>query len=107
MVGVEAVQEIVADDGAGADALNAKCLGDESKVILQTACAKDLFDPRYKKAGEIIGEIFFIGDGDDVVGIGEESVILIGVPVAAGVGKAGLIEKQREYERMMNRGKLK
>mgnify|MGYP003107191456 CR=1 FL=1 len=93
MVGVEAVQEIVADDGAGAGALSAQRLGDEGKVIFQTICAKDLFDPRHKKAGEVIGEIFFIGDGDDVVGIGEESVVLVWVPVAAGVGKAGLIER--------------
>lgn len=93
MVGVEAVQEIVADDGAGAGALGAEGLGDERKVLFQIILPKSFFNPRHEKAGEVIGEIFFIGDGDDVVGIGGESVVLVGVPVAAGVGKAGLIER--------------
>ena len=41
MVGVEAVQEIVTDDGAGAGALGAKCLGDESKVIFSPVLSKE------------------------------------------------------------------
>ena len=93
MVGVEAVQEIIADDGAGAGALNAKCLGDESKVIFQGIGTVHDFYKLHKAANNIIGEVFFVGDGQHVVCVRDKGCIFAVIPLTASIGKAVHIQR--------------
>lgn len=68
----EIVQEVVADDLPAGAALIAKGFCDIVEVCFQRISTVNCFQPCTQARYDIIVQIFFIGDGDNIVGIWEE-----------------------------------
>ena len=71
----EIVQEVVADDLPAGAALIAKGFCDIVEVCFQRISTVNCFQPCTQARYDIIVQIFFIGDGDNIVGIWEEHFI--------------------------------
>ena len=86
MVGIEVIQEVAADHLAGRT-LAAERVGNKLEVFFQRIIAIDLADKLHKASGNVIVKILVIADGDDVVAVRDDGLVLAGVPFAACVGK--------------------
>lgn len=86
MVGIEVIQEVAADHLAGRP-LAAERVGNKLEVFLQRIIAVDLADKLHEASGDVIIKILVIADGDDVVAVRDDGLVLAGVPFAARVGK--------------------
>ena len=71
----EIVQEVVADDLPAGAALIAKSFCDVIQVCFQRISTVNRFQPCAQARYDIIVQIFFIGDRDNVIGIREEHFI--------------------------------
>ena len=69
VVGVKIVQEIAADD-LPRRALAAQRVGDKAEVFFQRVVAVNHADELDKAGDDVVGKIFVVTDGDDVVRIG-------------------------------------
>ena len=78
----EIVQEIVADDLPAGAALITQCFCNKVNVFFQRSCTVHRFQPVAQASDNIIVQIFFIGDGDDIIFVREEHLIyrLYGLP---------------------------
>ena len=87
MVGIEVIQEVAADYLAGRT-LAAERVGNKLEVFLQRIIAVDLADKLHETPGNVIVKILVIADGDDVVAVRDDGLVLAGVPFAARIGKS-------------------
>ena len=71
----EIVQEIVADDLPAGGALVAQCFGNVIQVCFQRIRTVHHLQPVAQAGDNIIVQIFFIGDGDDIIFVREEHLV--------------------------------
>ena len=69
------VHKVVADDLPAGAALIAQCFCNKVKVFFQRSCTVYSFQPVAQAGNNIIVQIFFIGDGDDIIFVREEHLI--------------------------------
>ena len=93
MILEEVIQEIIANDLSAGVALVAKRLGNEVQIGLQRVLAIDLFQPCTEQADNIIWEVFFIRNGENVVLIRDKAAVFAAVSFTACVGKAIHIQR--------------
>lgn len=86
VVGVEVVQEVAADHLTGRT-LAAERVGNKLEVFFQRIIAVDLADKLHEASGNIIIKILVIADGDDIVAVRDDGLVLAGVPFAARIGE--------------------
>ena len=75
MVGIEVIQEVAADNFAG-HTLAAERICDELEVFFQRFLAVDSFHPLHKPSGDVIVEVVIIADGDDIVRVNRERLVV-------------------------------
>ena len=92
MVGIEVIQEVAADHLAGRT-LAAECVGNKLEVFFQRIIAIDLADKLYKKPGNVIVKILVIADGDDIIAVRDDGLVLAGIPFAARIGKTVHVQR--------------
>lgn len=87
VVGVEVVQEVIANDVLWLAAV-AEGVGDEVQVLVQRFLAVDHLDEAHKPGDDIVVEVFVVADGDHIVHIDGEALIpfLIHPTVAGTIG---------------------
>ena len=86
MILEEIVQEVVADDLPAGTDLIAKGFCDVVEVCFQCICTVHYFQPCTQARNDIIVQIFFISDGDDVIGIRDKSLVFTAIPLTARIG---------------------
>lgn len=86
VVGKEVVDKVRPDNLPGR-ALSAQGVGDEFQVFLQGVLTVDHPDEVHELAGEVILKVVIVADGEDVVGVRDDGLILGRIPLAAGIGK--------------------
>ena len=86
VVGKEVVDEVRPDDLPGC-AFSAQGVGDEFQVLLQGVLAVDHPDEVHELAGEVILKVVVVADGEDVVGVRDDGLILGRIPLPAGIGQ--------------------
>ncbi len=92
VVGIEVIQEVAADHLAGRT-LAAERVGNKLEVFFQRIIAVDLADKLYKKPGNVIVKILVIADGDDIVAVRDDGLVLAGIPFAARIGKTVHVQR--------------
>ena len=92
MVGIEVIQEVAADHLAGRT-LAAERVGNKLEVFFQRIIAVDLADKLHEASGNVIVKILVIADGDDVVAVRDDGLVLAGIPVSARIGKSVHIQR--------------
>ena len=87
MVGIEVIQEVAADNFAG-HTLAAERICDELEVFFQRFLAVDSFHPLHKPSGDVIVEVVIIADGDDIVRVNRERLVvsLIDLVIIGAIG---------------------
>ena len=87
VVGIEVIQEVAADD-LTRRTLAVKRICDKLEVFFQRFLAVDGFDPLHKTSSNVIVKILVIADGDDIVRVDRERlvVILIDLVIVGTVG---------------------
>ena len=83
----EIVQEVVADNLSTGAALIAKGFCDIIEVCFQRIGTVHHFQPCTQARYDIIVQIFFIGDGDNIVSIRDIALVFAAIPLAACIGK--------------------
>ena len=91
VVGKEVVEKVGPDD-LPRRALSAQGVGDEFQVLLQGVLTVDYPDEVHELAGEVVLKIVIVADGEDVVGVRDDSLVLGGLPLPAGVGQPAHIQ---------------
>ena len=86
VVGVEAVQQIIANDLPGRT-LAAEGIGDEFQVLLQRVITVDHAHKLDHTGGQVVLKVGIIADWDDVVLIGDNGLVFAVVPLAACISK--------------------
>lgn len=86
VVGKEVVDEVRTDNLSGC-AFSAQGVGDEFQVLLQGVLTIDHPDEVHELAGEVVLKVVVVADGENVVGVRDDGLILGGVPLAAGIGQ--------------------
>ena len=76
MVGIEVIQEVAADHLAGRT-LAAERVSDELEVFFQRLFAVDGLYPLHKPSGDVIVEVVIIADGDYIVRVNRERLVVI------------------------------
>ena len=76
MVSIEVIQEVASDDLAGCS-LAAERICDKLEVFFQRFLSVNGFDPLHKTSGDVIVEIVIITDGNDIVRVNREGLIVI------------------------------
>ena len=89
----EVVQEVVADDLPAGAALIAQCFCDIIEVCLQRICTVHHLQPVAQARYNIIVQIFFIGDGDNIVSIRNIALVFAAIPLAACIGQSFHIQR--------------
>ena len=92
VVGIEVVQEVAANHFAGRT-LAAQRVGNKLEVFFQRIIAVDLADKLHETSGNIIVKILIIADGDDIVAVRDDGLVLAGIPFAARVGKSVYVQR--------------
>ena len=86
VVGKKVVDE-VRPDNLPRSALPAQGVGDEFQVLLQGVLTVDHPDEVHELAGEVVLKVVIVADGEDVVGIRGNGLILGRIPLPAGIGQ--------------------
>ena len=89
----EVVQEVIADDLPAGTALIAKGFCDIVEVCFQRIGTVHHFQPCAQARYDIIVQIFFIGDGDNIVGIRNIALVFAAIPLAACIGQSFHIQR--------------
>ena len=89
----EIVQEVIADDLPAGAALIAKSFCDIIEVCFQRIGTVHRFQPIAQARYDIIVQIFFIGDGDNIISIRNIALIFAAIPLAACIGKPFHIQR--------------
>ena len=89
----EIVQEVVSDDLPAGAALIAEGFCDIVEVCFQCISTVSRFQPRAQAGYNIIVQIFFIGDGNDIVGIRDIALVFAAIPLAACIGQSFHIQR--------------
>ena len=84
----EVVQEVIADDLPAGTALIAKGFCDIVEVCFQRIGTEHHFQPCAQARYDIIVQIFFIGDGNNIVGIRNIALVFTAIPLAACIGQS-------------------
>ena len=92
MIRIEVAQEIAADHLAGC-ALSAESVGNKAQVLLERVLAVYLADEINEFADNVVAEILVIADGNDVISVGDNGLVLAGIPFAARIGEPVHIER--------------
>ena len=89
----EIVQEVIADDLPAGAALIAKGFCDVIKVCFQRISTIHHFQPVAQAGYNIIVQIFFISDGDNIVGIRNITLVFTAIPLAACISQSFHIQR--------------
>ena len=89
----EVVQEVVADDLPAGAALIAEGFCDIVKVFFQRICTVHCFQPCTQARYNIIVQIFFISDRDNIVSIRNIALVFAAIPLSACIGKPFHIQR--------------
>ena len=89
----EIVQEVIADDLPAGAALIAKGFCDIVEVYFQRISTVHHFQPCTQARYDIIVQIFFIGDGDNIVSIRDIALVFAAIPLATCIGQSFHIQR--------------
>ena len=92
VIGKEIVEEVAADDLFGV-AFSAEGIGDEPEVFGQRGRAVDGLHKAEETGSEVVLKILIVADGDDVVPVGGEGLVVAGIPDAAREGEARHVQR--------------
>ena len=93
MILEEIVQEVVSDNLPAGAALIAEGFCDIIKVCFQRISTVHCFQPCTQARYNIIVQIFFIGDGDNIVSIRNIALVFAAIPLAACIGQSFHIQR--------------
>ena len=93
MILEEIVQEVVTNNLPAGAALIAKGFCDVIKVFFQRISTVNRFQPRAQARYNIIVQIFFIGDRDNIVSIRNIALVFAAIPLAACIGQSFHIQR--------------
>lgn len=93
MILEEVIQEVIANDLPAGIALARQCFGNKVQIVLQRVLAVDLFQPCTEQPYNIIREVFFIGDGENVILVWNKAAVFVVIPLSTRKGKAIHIQR--------------
>ena len=89
----EIVQEVVTDNLPAGAALIAKGFCDIIEVFFQRICTIHRFQPCTQARYDIIVQIFFIGDRDNIIFVRNIALVFAAIPLAACIGQSFYIQR--------------